>query len=82
MELSLSQLSLLVELTEVELAEMKKITDAPSSTEEEADDAGEHSMQMLALASALQALYKEKWSASDEEKNYEELIKDIHSRRL
>jgi len=51
MKLSLSQLSLLIELTEVELAEMKKIIDNPSSSIEAADDAGEHSMQIMCFSS-------------------------------
>ncbi len=82
MELSLSHLSLLIELTEVELAEMKKIIESPDSSDEEIDDSGEHSMQLLSLSSALQTMYKNKWNSDDDELSYDELISDIHQRRL
>ena len=82
MELSLSHLSLLIELTEVELAEMKKIIDSPNASDEEVNDSSEHSMQLLSLSSALQTMYKNKWASSDDELSYDKLIDDIHQRRL
>jgi hypothetical protein len=81
MELSLSHLSLLIELTENEISAMKDIIDNPKSSEEEINDSGEHSMQLLSLASALAELYKEKWSSNCEQPGYKELINDIEQRR-
>lgn len=82
MELSLSHLSLLIELTEVELAEMKKVIENPNASDEEVNDSSEHSMQLLSLSSALQTMYKNKWESSADDFNYDELIADIHQRRL
>ena len=82
MELSLAQLSLLIELTEVELAEMKKNIENPNSSSEFADDCSEHSLQLLSLSSSLQTMYKNKWSSSEDEISYDLLINDIHERRL
>ncbi len=77
MELSLSHLSMLIELTERQFFSLKNIIDNESSTEEEVDDAGELSMQYLALSSALSELYKDKWSQNSEHPQYEDLIKEI-----
>lgn len=82
MELSVSQLAIIIELTEVEIGVMKKIIDEPNSTDEERDDASEHSMQLLALSSTLQEMYKEKYVQGDDEPSYELLVKSIYQRRL
>ncbi len=82
MELSLSHLSLLIELTEVELADMKKIIENPDSSSKEADDSSEHSMQLLSISSVLQTMYKNKWSSLNDELSYSALIDDIYQRRL
>ena len=49
MELSLSQLALLIELTEVELAEMKKIIEDKNADDDLINDSSEHSLQLLAM---------------------------------
>ena len=82
MELSLSQLALLIELTEVELAEMKKIIEDTNSDDDLINDSSEHSLQLLALSSTLKTMYKIKWADSEDEISYELLIDDIHERRL
>ena len=83
MQLSLTQLALLIELTEIEIAQMKGIIDNPESSDAEADDASEHSMQLLALSSTLQTMYKELHGSShDSDMTYDELITDIHTKRL
>ena len=82
MELSLSQLGLLIELTEVELAEMKKIIEDTNSDDDLINDSSEHSLQLLALSSTLKTMYKIKWADSEDEISYELLIDDIHERRL
>ena len=91
MELTIDQLALLIELTEVELIQMKKIIDDEQSSEREADDASEHTMQLIPLSSSLKKMYEnsvvkqknidvQNNYSSDEEATYEELIADIHSR--
>ena len=82
MELSLSQLALLIELTEVELAEMKKIIEDKNADADLINDSSEHSLQLLALSSTLKTMYKIKWADSEDEISYELLIDDIHERRL
>lgn len=82
MELSLSQLALLIELTEVELAEMKKIIEDTNSDDDLINDSSEHSLQLLALSSTLKTMYKMKWAESEDEMSYELLIDDIHERRF
>lgn len=82
MKLSVSQLALLVEMTEVEIAHMKKIIDSDQSSVQESDAASEHSLQLLSLASTLKELYREQFSAGAGEMSYDELISDIHERRL
>lgn len=82
MELSLSQLGLLIELTEVELAEMKKIIEDTNSDDDLINDSSEHSLQLLALSSTLKTMYKMKWAESEDEMSYELLIDDIHERRF
>lgn len=82
MTLTTSQIALLIELTEVEIAAMKEIMDDENASDEEADDATEHSLQLLALASSLRDLYRDKCSPQSEDLSYEALIDDIHSRRL
>ena len=82
MELSLSQLGLLIELTEVELAEMKKNIEDTNSNDDLINDSSEHSLQLLALSSTLKTMYKIKWADSEDEISYELLIDDIHERRL
>jgi hypothetical protein len=82
MELSLSQLALLIELTEVELAEMKKIIEDKNSDDDLINDSSEHSLQLLALSSTLKTMYKIKWAESEDDMSYELLIDDIHERRL
>ena len=82
MELSLSQLALLIELTEVELAEMKKIIEDKNADDDLINDSSEHSLQLLALSSTLKTMYKMKWAESEDEMSYELLIDDIHERRF
>jgi hypothetical protein len=82
MELSLSQLGLLIELTEVELAEMKKNIEDTNSNDDLINDSSEHSLQLLALSSTLKTMYKIKWVESEDEMSYELLIDDIHERRF
>ena len=80
--LSISQLALLIELTEVEIAEMKNIIDSATATDQEQDDAGEHSLQLLALSSVLSEMYREQCAQYADKLSYQELIDDIHQRRL
>lgn len=77
MELSLIQISLLIELTDKEIKHLKQVIDAPDSSDEEVDDCGELSMQYVALESALASLYKSKWSEDCGQPSYEELIKNM-----
>lgn len=77
MELSLSHLSLMIELTESEIYRMKSIIDNSSSTEEEVDASGEHSMQLLSLSTALAELYKHKWSDNCNYPSYEDLVSSL-----
>lgn len=79
MELSLSQLSMLIELTELEILRLKHIIDDPSSPDDEIDNCGELSMQYLSLSSTLAGLYKNQWSPDSDQPNYEDLINEIHT---
>ncbi len=79
MEISLSHLSMLIELTEREIKHLKHVIDDPSSSEDEIDNCGELSIQYLSLSSALAELYKKKWSPSSDQPNYEDLINEIHT---
>ena len=81
MNLSISHLALLIELTEVEIAEMKKIIDSLTSSDQEKDDAGEHTMQLMSLSSVLHHLYRDQVFKAEDEMSYDELIDDIHKRR-
>lgn len=78
MELSLIQLSLLVELTVKEIKQLKETIENPNSTDEEVDDSGELSMQYIALESTLAEIYKSKWSEDCGEPSYEELIQSLN----
>ena len=82
MELSLSQLGLLIELTEVELAEMKKIIEDKNADDDLINDSSEHSLQLLALSSTLKTMYKIKWSELEGAMSYELLIDGIHEQRF
>lgn len=82
MPLSLSQLTLIIEMTEVEMAETRKIIVSPSSSKKQMNDAGEHALQLLALSSTLQQLYREQFHPGDNALPYDKLITDIHQRRL
>lgn len=77
MELSLIQLSLLIELTDKEIKRLKDTIDNPNSTEEDVDDCGELSLQYLALESTLAEIYKSKWSEGCGEPSYDELVKNL-----
>ncbi|MEY4588042.1 MAG: hypothetical protein RL497_118 [Pseudomonadota bacterium] len=77
MEISLSQLSMLIELTEREIKRIKHIIDDPSSTDEEADNCGELSMQYLSLSSTLAQLYKNKWPGDSGQPTYDDLTDEI-----
>ena len=79
MELSLSHLSLLIELTDKEIKHLKKIIDDPSSLDNEVDDSGELTMQYIALSSALAEQYKTKWTSNSEHPSYEDLVNELHS---
>ncbi|HMW46744.1 MAG TPA: hypothetical protein PKC70_00490 [Cellvibrionaceae bacterium] len=79
MELTLSQLSLLIELTEREITQLKQIINDSSSSEEEVDNCGELSIQYLALSARLAELYKENWSIESGQPAFEVLIEDIHN---
>ena len=82
MSLSITHLALLIEMTEVEIYEMKKVIESNKSTDEEKDDAGEHTVQLLSLSSALQEIYSSQITNSDSAESYDELIDDIHERRF
>lgn len=77
MDLSLSQLAMLIELTERELIHLKSVIESPESTDDDVDDSGELTVQYLALSSSLAQLYKEKWSPAASLPEYEDLVKEL-----
>jgi hypothetical protein len=77
MDLSLSHLSMLIELTANEIANLQKIINDPSSADNEVNDSGELSMQYIALSSVLAEMYKNKWSKDSGHPSYKDLIDEI-----
>lgn len=75
MEFSLLHVSMLIELTDEKIRQLKEIIDDPSSSDDEANDSAELSMQYIALSSALAEQYKSKWSSNSEHPCYEHLIR-------
>jgi hypothetical protein len=73
MDLSLSQIAMLIEMTGNEIAALKKVIDNASSSEEQVDDSGELILQYISLESTLENIYKEKWHPDSGEPRYEEL---------
>jgi hypothetical protein len=80
MELSLSQLSILIELTEREIEQLKRIIDNPSSRHDDVDNCGELSMQYLSLSSTLAELYKNKWTSNSGQPSYGDLTDAIQKK--
>ena len=78
MEFSLSHISMLIELTEKEINQLKQVIDNPDSSDEEVDDSGELSTQYLSLSSALASAYKNQWSPDSNYPDYEKLIARIN----
>lgn len=77
MDLSLSQLAMLIELTEREVIHLKNVIESSESTVDDVDDCGELTVQYLALSSLLAQLYKEKWSPAASLPEYEDLLKEM-----
>mgnify|MGYP000607399474 CR=1 FL=1 len=79
MNLSLTDLSILIELTEKELTDLHSVINNENADEELRDANAEYSVQVGNTAGILKAQYKSLWSPDCNFQSYEDLIKEIES---
>ncbi|WP_196138331.1 hypothetical protein [Aliikangiella sp. G2MR2-5] len=78
MDLSLADLSILIELTEREMIELQSLIDN-SPSQEIVNDSGESLVTVSITASKLKKLYEQKWSPDCNYCSYKELVRAAHS---